>query len=197
MQNFAWRAAAACPCVSPASGAANPNCPICSSTGRVWAAEVSCVAGMQQMRNDKAIASFGTWAPGDALFTVGSNSPLYAAKQYDRIRAVNATNPFSQVLVPGANDKLLGTIISISRVFWLNPAGDTIIEGGIPTVNANGSLTFTSGAPPANTQFSVTGIRYDEFYVYMQLPANRNNDLGSTLPKKFQGRRFDLFGRGD
>jgi|SRR5579862_5774240 len=196
MQAFGWRSASACPCVDPTTGASKPNCPVCKGKGRIWADEVTCFAGMQNMRNDKAFAQFGTWEQGDALFTVGSDSPMYAAAQYDRIRALYATVSFSLVIEPGANDKLTGTIKSISAVFWLDPTGTQIIQGSIPTVNADGSLSWTTGqtAPPADTAYTVTGVKYLEFYVYTHLPSTRNNNQGASLPVKFLARRFDLYG---
>ncbi|HCE08552.1 MAG TPA: hypothetical protein DEQ40_08120 [Oxalobacteraceae bacterium] len=194
-QQFAWRQSFACPCVNPASGAAKPNCPLCNGKGQMWAAEVAGIAGMTSQNQKKGFANFGTWEPGDAVLTVGSDSPLYGAGQYDRFRAINSTQRFSQIVVPGQNDKLLGTIKSVSRVFWLNTAGDTAIDGGIPAINADGSMTWTSGAPPADTTFSISGVKYDEFYLYLALPSNRNEHQGAELPQKLPVRKFDLFGR--
>ena len=87
-QRLGWRRAFACPCVNPASGAARQDCPLCRGKGRQWAAEVIGVAGMQNQSQKKGFAQFGTWEPGDALLTVGSDSPFYDAGQYDRFRAV-------------------------------------------------------------------------------------------------------------
>lgn len=196
MQRFMWRQATACPCVNAASGAANTACPICNGKGYIWGAETACIAGMQNMRNERSFAMFGEWQAGDVLFTVGSDSPLYAARQFDRIRCLNAASPFSTIIVPGANDKLSGTISAISRVFWISD-GTTVVDGDIPTVNSDGSLSWVDGqaAPPADTQYSVSGIRFDEFYLYRDIPGNRNDDLGAALPRKFPARRFDLLGR--
>lgn len=196
MQSFAWRAAFACPCVDINSGDAKQGCPVCNGKGRIWNAEVGGPAGMQNMSNQKGFAMFGTWAPGDALFTIGSDSPLYAMKQYDRVRCINSQTTFSLVVVPGANDKLLGTISAVSRVFWLNTDGTAVIEGAIPVVGTDGSLSWPDGGgPPSDTPYSVAGSRYDEYYVFQQLPANRNDSNGELLPQKLQLRRFDLFNR--
>lgn len=194
-QKFAWRQAFACPCVNPASGASKPGCPLCNGKGQMWGAEVPGVAGMTSQNQKKGFANFGTWEPGDAVLTIGSDSPLYQAGHFDRFRAINSTQRFSQIVVPGQNDKLLGTIVSISRVFWLTPDGTAAIEGDIPTVGADGSLTWDSGAPPAGKTYSISGVRYDEFFAYMALPSNRNEHQGAALPQKLPVRKFDLFGR--
>lgn len=194
-QDFAWRQSFACPCVNPASGAAKQNCPLCFGKGRQWSAEVSGKAGMTNQSQKKGFASFGTWEPGDAVLTIGSDSALYAAGQYDRFRAVNSTHVFSHNLMHDGSDKLLGTVVSISRVFWLNSAGTATVEGGIPTVAADGSMTWATGEPSAGAAYSISGVKYDEFFVYMDLPSNRNEHAGATLPKRLPVRRFDLFGR--
>lgn len=194
-QRFAWRQAFACPCVNPASGASKPGCPLCNGKGQMWSAEVPGVAGMTAQNHKKGFANFGTWEPGDALLTIGSDSKLYGAGHFDRFRAINSTHRFNYVVVPGQNDKLLGTIKSVSRVFWLNSGGTAVVEGGIPAVAADGSLTWTSGAPPAGASYSITGIKYDEYFAYMALPANRNEHQGAALPQKLPVRKWDLFGR--
>ena len=192
-QDFQWRRASACPCINPASGAATPNCPFCSGKGVTWAAEVAGKAGMQQQSPRKQFAMFGVFEPGDATLTIPSNSVLYGAGHLDRFRALNSTNPFSTAMIRGDNDKILGTVQSISRVYWI--AADVIVEGGIPAVGDDGTLTWTSGEPPAGTAYSISGIKYDEFFVYLSLPSDRNAHAGAALPRKLLARKFDLFNR--
>jgi hypothetical protein len=195
-QDFAWRRSYACPCINTTSGSSSPreDCQLCNGKGRQWNAEVSCKAGMTNQTPQKGFAQFGTWESGDATFTIPSSSAMYACGQYDRIRALNSTNPFSYNLVRGDGDKLLGTIVSISRVFWIAQDEVTIVEGGIPTVGADGALTWTTGEPPANVAYSVSGVKYDEFFVYLPLSSDRNSGV-SGLPMKLLARVFDLYGR--
>jgi hypothetical protein len=193
-QDFMWRRRSACPCVSASSGAARYDCPVCNGKGHIWAsAEVPGWAGMSNQIPKKSATPIN-WEPGDATLTIPSDSPLYGVRQYDRIRALGSTNPFSEVIVPGRNDKLRMPVVSVSRVFWLATDGETIVEGGIPTVAANGAMTWASGAPPAETSFTVEGTREDEFFVYDSLASDRNSGV-SGLPLKLQARKFDLLGR--
>lgn len=193
-QDLAWRRASACPCFSPQSGQARFDCPLCGGRGHTWAAEVTVRAGLSSQTSKKAMAQFGVYEIGDALLTVGSDSPLYEMGQYDRVRGLSSTNRFSQMMTRGEGDALLGTIESIDRVFWLNAGGDGLVEGGIPTVSGAGVLTWSTGAPPAGTKYVVNGVRFDEFFSFLDLPNDRNVG-GADLPRKVPVRKFDLFGR--
>jgi hypothetical protein len=146
-QDFMWRRAIACPCINPASGAATPGCSFCNGKGVQWSAEVAGKAGMQAQSQRKQFAMFGVYEPGDATLTIQSDSALYEAGHLDRFRSLNSTNPFSMAMIRGDNDKLLGSIKSISRVFWI--AGASIVEGGIPTVGAARPRPKAAGGPPA------------------------------------------------
>lgn len=193
-QEFAWRRSYACPCITAESGAAKFNCPLCHKKGRIWDAEVVCRAGMTSQTPAKSMAQFGVWEAGDATFTIPAVSPMYAVRQYDRIRAVNATQPFSMSMFHDGNDVLLGTVVSIDRVFWLADDGVTIVEGGIPTVDPTGVLTWTAGEPPGGKAYSISGVKYLEYFCYLPQPTTRNTGV-SGLPIKLLGRLFDLFGR--
>lgn len=193
VQHFAWRQRSACPCVTPSSGQAKFNCPLCLGKGHLWADEVAGHAGMTNQTPQKAQAIFGSWETGDCVLTIPSNSPLYAARQFDRFRAIDSTNPFSEVLVPGRVARLLGKIVSIDRVFWVNTAGDEIVEGGIPSVDVDGNLSWTADAPPAGVSYTVEGIRYDEFFCFKPLAVDRNSGV-SGLPRKLAARVFSLLG---
>lgn len=194
-QKFFWRRRSACPCVAESSGQARFDCPICGGKGNIYAAEVPGWAGMTNQTPQKAQAIFGSWEPGDCVITIPSNSPLYGARRFDRIRADDSTNPFSEVIRPGLNDRVQGKIKSIDRVLWIDPNDNTkIIEGGIPTVAADGSLSWTSGAPPAGVNYTIEGVRYDEFFVWHPLASDRNSGI-SGLPLKLAARVYDLMGR--
>jgi hypothetical protein len=195
-QQFLWRRAYACPCINPNSGASKPSCPLCGGKGRQWDTGLTGTAGVPNASPRRVFAQFGQYEPGDAMLTIGSDSPLYAMGQFDRIVSKNSAQSFSESLTGGQNDKLYwSSILQIERVFWLDPTGTTVIPGGIPTVNADGSLTWSTGAPPAGTVYSITGEKYDEWFCYGDLPSNRNEHSGAALPRKAHLRRFDLFGR--
>ncbi len=193
-QDLAWRRASACPCFSPSSGQARFDCPLCGGRGHTWEAEVRVRAGLTSQTSKKALAQFGVYENGDALLTIGSDSPLYEMGQYDRVRGLTSTNRFSTMMTRGQDDTLLGTIESIDRVFWLNEAGAATVDGGIPTVSDVGALTWSSGEPPAGTQYVVNGVRFDEFFSFLDLPNDRNVG-GADLPRKVPVRKFDLLGR--
>lgn len=195
-QAFGWRRATACPCVNPASGSAKSSCPVCFGKGRFWSEEATrdCFAGMSTPTQGKAIAAFGSWESGDAVLTVPASSALYALRQYDRVRCLNASVPFSEVIVRGQNDRLFGTVLRIDNVFWYAEDGETQVPGGMPTIADNGSLTWSDNAPPVGTPYTIEGAKSLEFYLYNALPSVRNVG-GAPLPKRVPVRRFDLFGR--
>ena len=133
---------------------------------------------------------------GDLSLTVPSDSACYGMGKFDRITLLNSTDVFSRVLTRGANDRLSDIPVqAVTRVFWRNAAKTGLIDGGIPTVAANGALTWASGEPDAGVQYSITGIKFDEYYVYTSMPSDRNEHQGATLPKKVALRKYDLFGK--
>lgn len=195
-QSFTWRKAYRCPCVNPNSGAAKPGCPICHGKAWTWVAAVPGPAGMSGQQTQLRWAQMGMWQDGDAVVTIPESSPLYEMGQFDRVIMLNSTDYFSLPLVHGVpNEVLREPIEKITRVFWLDPTGTTIIEGGIPTVNADGTLTWATSAPPAGVTYSITGTRYSEYYCWGPYPSDRNEHFGARLPKRVVLRRFDLFGR--
>lgn len=198
-QEFLWRPASACPCVHPHSGAANPKCPHCGGKGRLWGEPIECRAGMTQQQISKEWAALGQYEAGDATLTVPQSSPMYEAGQFDRITMLNSTDRFSLPLTRGAPDeRLYFKVVRITRVFWFtgDDGAGQIVEGALPAVTLNGSLVWpAAGAPPAGKQYSITGERFAEYYVYQNLPSDRAEHFGARLPKKLRVRRFDLFGR--
>lgn len=191
-QAFLWRRASSCPCTNPMSGAANIKCKQCRGKGFIWSAPVPANCGMSSQQNLKLWAQFGQYEVGDATLTIPESSPLYDAGRFDRIQAVNSSERFSKSLIRGGpGDRFFQTVISIDRVFWLD-AEENIVEGGIPVVEADGEIIFTDGAPPFNTQYSISGYWRDEYFVYQHIVSDRSMHLGARLPKKVLARKLDL-----
>jgi len=191
-QKFFWRRRYACPCRTITSGAARTDCPLCNGKGHQWDAEVPGTAGFVNTSEKKGFAMFGTWESGDAMMTVCSDSSMYAAGQWDRFRAATSTSPFSYDFFHDGTERIIGTVVSLSRVFWLNDAGTANVEGGIPTIGTNGALSWTTGEPPAGRDYSITGIKYDEWICFADMPNDRNEHYGLALPKRMPVRRVDL-----
>ena len=196
-QQYAWRKSYACPCIDPHSGAAKPSCPLCAGRGRKWDAPVDGVAGMSGAKTQREWAQFGVYESGDVVVTIGSDSPMYGIGQFDRVTALNATNGFSVVLTRGAlAERLLMTVASIDRVFWLTPDGAATVNGNIPVLAASGTLFWPNGgAPPAGAKYTVSGTKFLEYFCYGDFASNRNMQSGSRLPKRVVLRDFDLFNR--
>lgn len=201
-QPVLWRRANVCPCANPNSGSAKQGCPICSGVGFFWDAEVSSVCGKPSESLMRKWAAPGEYEDGDAVLSVGSDQPLYAAGKMDRIRFLNASHPFMQVCTPGQNDRIYGTVLEITRLYWLSPDGSTIIDGSIPSINTDGTFAFGKVSPPAGVTFSVAGVKGDEYFIFRDLGHQRNSGYvqpmaagDSGLPIRFPVRKFDLFGR--
>lgn len=194
-QQFTWSRAYACPCINVKSGAANRSCQVCFGRGRFWPTAVAAIAGVASQKTQQQWAQFGLYQSGDTVLSIPENSALYGAGQFDRILALNTEEQFSVNLVAGTNDRLLVPVIAITRAFWLNPGLTATIEGKIPKITG-GNLTWPGGGgPPVGTTYSVSGSQRQEFFVFMDYPANRMEHSGARLPKRLVARRFDLFGR--
>jgi hypothetical protein len=193
-QRMSWRKAYVCPCVNQSSGSPKPNCPTCKGKGRTWITAVEGMAGISGTKVQREWAQFGQWESGDTVLTLPSDSALYAMGQFDRVTLLDGSEPFSLSLVRGNNDVLRQKNESIERVFWLSLAG-VPVEGGIPTVGAEGALTWATGAPPAGTQYSITGRCRPEYFCFADLPSARAHHSGAALPRKVVLRKFDLLGR--
>lgn len=193
-QDFAWRRSYACPCLNPNSGAAKPNCPLCGGKGRAWEQAVSGKAGIVGRDQMKNFAVFGMWDAGDIMLSIPSDSPLYAIGQFDRVMAINRSEPFSLNLVRGNNDLIRFPILSVERVFWLDPTGQAVDADSVSLL-PDGRLQWGAVAPPVGITYSVTGRRTPEYFCYQELPADRPMHFGEPLPRRVTLRRFDLFGR--
>lgn len=195
-QRVEWRRSYACPCVSQTSGQPDPKHALCSGKGRLWDAAISTVVGMANQKTQAQWAAMGQYEIGDMVLSVPQISPMWDAGQFDRILLVNSTNAFSMPLVRGSmSERLLFQVSSINRCFWLDPVLRTVVEGGIPSVDSNGNLAWTSDAPPNGYTYSLSGEKYDEYFIFGAFPSDRNEHKGMRLPKRTVARQWDLFGR--
>lgn len=197
-QQLAWRRSYACACVNPASGAPDPKHALCAGKGRIWDGPINTVAGVARQETNMEWVKAGLWEDGDMTLSIPQNSPMWEAGQFDRITMLNATDTFSQPMTRGApTEKFLFTPIKIDRVFWLHPQTRVPVDGDKPAVGADGVPRWGVGAvePPPGVTYSVTGTRYDEYFVYKSLASDRNQHSGMRLPKRLVARKFDLFGR--
>jgi len=196
-QQYDWRQSFACPCCDPHSGAAKPSCPLCSGKGRQWLDGVEGVAGMAGAKVQREWTQFGAYESGDVVITVGSDQPLAAIGQFDRVTALNAFMRFSLVLTHGSpTERLRFSVTKIDRVFWLNDGETSTVPGGIPSVSANGSLSWSDGGEPTTgAQYTISGWKNIDYFCYGDYPANRNEQSGLPLPRRVVLRDFDLFSR--
>lgn len=217
-QQYSWRKSFACPCTNPNSGASRPDCPNCHGKGRFWAAGQPGVTGVASAKVQKNWAQSGRYETGDSVLVVPSDTPLYHAGQFDRVLLLNASDEFSITMVRGDNDVFPFPIASIKRVFWLD-AESQIVDGVIPTVDADGTMSWLTNInrafagldgsllfstsplpgepidPPEGVQYSVTGVKLLEYFIFDTMPSNRGEHSGAALPKNIVARRFDTFGR--
>lgn len=198
-QRVQWRQSFACACVNPTSGAPDPKHALCQGKGRIWADPVETVTGVASQKVQMEWQASGLYEAGDMVLSIPQSSPLWDAGQYDRILLLNSTDVFSQPFMHGApTERLLFKPAKLTRCFWLHPQNrNQIVEGGIPTVDAQGNLSWPGGVgePPPNTSYSLTGEKYDEYFVFMQLVSDRGEHQGMRLPKRVTARKWDLFGR--
>lgn len=194
---FKWRKSWACPCLNPTSGSPNARCPYCSGKGRIWDAKpVDALAAVSSSKTQLEWAKFGQWLSGDMVLTIPEDSPLYEVAMYDRVLCTTSTDAFSLPLIHGAlTERINGSVKSIDRVFWFD-SSNNMVEGGVPTVAQNGSLSWPSGGEPPNGQaYSISGIRNNEYYCFGAFSNDRNKHQGMRLPRRMVLRLFDLFGR--
>lgn len=197
-QNMNWRKGNPCPCFNPKSGAALPGHALCGGKGWIWDAPLATKAGLTQQKVNREWANMGQWEAGDAILTIPSDSIMYAdCGRFDRIELLNSTDAFKLMLTRGVTDRVFLPVVKFTRVFWLDPNNNQqIVTGGLPAIDGNGALTWPNNdGPPAGVQYSISGTRYTDYFVWYNLPSDRNEHFGAALPKKLLMRRFDLFGR--
>ncbi len=193
-QTVAWRRAYDCPCRDTHSGAAKQNCPSCHGSGITWGTAVNGIVGVSGQKVQQQWAKLGMYETGDQVLTLPSDSPVYWAGNFDRMTMSDSSVPFSRTLEHEAIDNLSIGINLIDRVFWLDGAG-LPVEGGIPSVATDGTLTWASGEPPVGTQYSITGRRRPEYFVFQDFPQDRSHFGGAALPRRVVVRLMDLFAR--
>lgn len=194
-QEFAWRRAYACPCVNPMTGGANTNCLYCHGKGKTWdETATNGMAGVVSRNNLKKFSDFGMFDPSDVMLSIPSDSVLWDIGQYDRVSALNRSEPFSINLVYGVNEVIRYPLVSIERVSWINNDG-ALVLGDIPTISPAGEIIWGSSPPPEQTTYSITGRWIPEYFVYIDLPYDRPEHAGEPLPRRVIIRKFDLFGR--
>lgn len=196
-QQYLWSQSFGCSCVNPNSGAPDPRCQVCLGKGVFWPSSVEVVAATASQKTQMNWQQGGMYEAGDIVVSIPGDSPLWDAGQFDRVVMLNASDRFSQPFVRGAvSERLLFRPQRFERVFWKHPQTQAIVEGGLPVAAANGTLSWPNGGePPAGTSYSLTGWKHSEYFVYMDLPRNRNMHSGARLPKYVVLRRWDLMGR--
>ena len=192
-QSFLFSKGYACPCLNQNSGQPLYNCQHCSGKGRVWDGATKGLAAVVGRDVIKKQADFGQWDAGDMMLSIPSDSPLYDMGLYDRLVAVDKSEPFSMIFVAGVNEAMRFVPVSIDRVFWQDINLD-FVYGDIPTIKSDGTLQWGAINPPAKTTYSLTGRRRPEYFCYNENPLDRPHHQGADLPRVVSVRRFDLFG---
>jgi hypothetical protein len=195
-QRFAYRTSAACPCVDRTTGAPRHDCAQCDGLGWIWDEPVTGISGIASQKIQRQWADFGIWEPGDTVLTIPSDSPLYAMGSYDRVVMLDSTEAFRVTRRRGIDDLRVFPVASIDRMFWLD-ANEAVVEAIVPTIASDFVLTFnpTPGNLPAGQQYSMSGRRHPEFFMFQDLAQDRSHHLGEDLPRRVVLRKFDLFGR--
>lgn len=197
-QKLQWRRSFACACVNPESGAPDPKHALCAGKGVFWEAGIDTVCGVTKQGVTPEMIAAGIFDSGDMTMTVPSDSPMWdGAGRWDRVLLKNSTDVFSQPLKHGhVSERLLFTVEKFTRCFWLDTVTRGIIEGGLPVVATDGTLSWPNGGePPLGASYSITGTKFDEYYILDSMPSDRNEHSGAQLPKLIQMRKWDLFGR--
>lgn len=198
-QKMLWRRSHGCACVNPASGAADPKHALCGGKGRFWDAPVQTTCGVSRQQVTAEMIDAGVFDSGDLTLSVPESSPMWGlAGRFDRVTLLNSTEVFSQPLVRGGimPERLLFKVEQFTRCFWLDPVTRLPVDGALPSIDDNGDLSWAPGdEPPLGATYSLSGVKYDEYYIFDQMPSDRSEHSGARLPKRVQLRKFDLFGR--
>jgi hypothetical protein len=192
-QTVQWRQSDICPCRDPNSNAPSPTCRVCTN-GQIWAAAAATKLAISGQKVQTKWAQMGRYENGDVVCTLASDQAIYAMREFDRVLFTKSTEPFSRNLVNTGTPKLPFAVVQVDRLFWLNDALTQVVDGTIPTVGADGTITFGVNAPPAGAQFTISGRRNPEYYCYMELTQDRAHFDGAALPRRVVLRKFDLFG---
>ncbi|HED34953.1 MAG TPA: hypothetical protein ENJ08_12210 [Gammaproteobacteria bacterium] len=193
-QSMLWQRAYDCPCADPDSGAAKYDCPQCNHSGLIWSDPINTRAALAGQKVQRVWAQFGLYENGDVVLSIPSDAALYNMGEFDRVTFMDSSTPFSMKFIRG-EERITFRVVSVDRVFWLD-ANDQIIEGGIPVVSQDGQLSWASGEPPANTQYSMTGRKHPEYFCWGDFPQDRAHHGGAALPRRVVLRFFELFRKG-
>lgn len=193
-----WRRSYACPCANNMSGQPDPKHQACRGKGRIWDDPITTKVGSSRQAVTKRMQAMGVIDMGDQLLTVQESSAMYdMCARFDRVTLLNSTDVFSVPLLRGdVTERILKRVVSVDRCFWLDPVTRLPVDGKLPVVAADGTLSWPNGGePPLGMQYSLTGVNYDEYFVYDALPNDRGMHAGARLPKSIQLRKWDLLGR--
>jgi hypothetical protein len=181
------------------SGAAPANCPVCAGKGYIWDPPVSATVGLTGMKGRRQWESMGRYETGDVVVTAGSDSPFWSAKEYDRVVFIQSTEPFDSILNHTGSETLTFPVTTVDRAFWVDPESFAVTDADIPTVGfgENPTVTWASGqtAPPDGTDYTISGRRIPEYFVFADLPSDRAHFGGLALPRRIVLRKFDLLGK--
>jgi len=190
-QTVAWRRSHACPCLNPRTGTHNPACPMCRGKGYFWDAPVSGTVAFSGQKVQMAWAQFGRWENGDVVLTIGSDSPVYAAGNFDRVTMAQGSVPFAAVVAPG--ERLKFPIIAVSSAIRLESGAPVPVPAAeMPAVDSGGDLLWPQ---PAGSPVSLSGRKAPEYFCFAEFPQDRAFHHGAALPRRVVMRKFDLFGR--
>ena len=155
------------------------------------------MAGVQSMAAVKEWADFDVWESGDLMVTIGGDSAMYDAGQFDQVILAQSSEPFSLVMRVGRDDFFRWPVLQVDR--GLRLGADGLAEQlPVPEVDDSGELVWPEGeAPAVNSQFSISGRRRPVYYLFKDLPRDRAHHSGRPLPRRVVVRAFDLFGRSD
>ncbi|HWY23758.1 MAG TPA: hypothetical protein VNX47_02500 [Nevskia sp.] len=200
-QRVFWRRAHECPSRNPDSNQHNSACRACVN-GRIWETGECTHLALSGQKLQQAWASYGQSAglfeKGDVVCSLPSDVPLYGMGEYDRVAFIDSSEPFSIAYgVLQQSVKFKFTVTKVERLFWLDPTLSNVIDGTLPVVNSDGTITFGRVAPPANTAFTITGRRVPEYFCFADYPQDRAHFGGEPLPRKVILRPFDLFSRAN
>lgn len=195
-QHMSWRRAAFCPCRDLLSGSPTLGCPACAARGVIWGTSVPAWAGITGMKASREWAANTLWESGDVVVSIPEASPLFGAGENDRVLMKDASEPFSVAITPDQTGPLAFNAFEIDRAFWLDTNGAIVGAPSLPSVAPDGSLIWNTGAaPPGGTQFSLTGRKRPEYFVFRDFPRDRSHFGGLRLPRMVILRKFDLMGR--
>lgn len=190
-QRVSWRPSRSCACRDPYSGSPDPSCEVCGGLGRVWDADVASVAAPSGVKVQRQWADFGMWMAGDVVVTLPGDQPVYAIAEGDRLALLDSTEPFSQVIPVGG--RMAGLVASLARCTYLLAGVEA--DAVLPTLDANGALTWPGNDGPGAVQVVLAGRRHPEYFAFSDFSQDRAHQMGDPLPRRVVLRRFDLWGR--